>query len=146
MNSAETLTASGGTLFMEGAVDRSGAAATTFEIAKNGIIEFTSSVGSSHAAPTVTFQGSNGLLDYASTAGAEHFGAITGFQGRDQIELTAYGVGDTLSANGDTVTITSANGHKSETLTLASGTAMGQLHLADSGGVDLLTICFMAGP
>ncbi len=141
----ETIAASGGTLTLSGLVDHSGAP-TSFDIANGATLAFSNSgtVGSATIEPSLTFgAGSGTFIDTAAGAGAVHLGTITGFSGTDQIELKAFGSSDKFTISGNTLTI--SGGSKTESFTFSASTDVQHLKVADSSGVDTITICFMAG-
>jgi hypothetical protein len=142
----ETITASGGTLTLSGLIDQSGDP-TSFDIADGATLIFSNSgaVGSATDKPTLTFGAGASFIDKSAGAGNVHLGMITGFSGTDQIQLKAFGSKDTFSINNDTLTIFNANGSKSESFTFSHSAANQYLKVTDSGGIDTITICFMAG-
>jgi hypothetical protein len=126
-------------------VDQAGAA-TNFIIADGGTIAFDAMVGTFSIKPLVSFEGATGTLkDTAVIMTSVNFGTITGFAGGDDIQLQAFGAGDTYSISSDTLTIMNAAGTLSQSFTFAPGTAVDQIVVTDNGGVDRITICFMAG-
>ena len=141
----ETVTASGGTLTLAGLVDQSGAP-TSFDIANGATLTFSNSgaLGSATVKPSLSFgAGGGSFIDTSARAGDVHLGMINGFSGTDQIELKAFGASDKFAISGNVLTISS--GSKTESFTFSSSTAVQYLKVTDSGGVDAITICFMAG-
>ena len=104
-----TITASGGTLVFQGAVDSS--AASAFQIANvpGADLQFDGNVGTSSVDPTISFNGANGLLDLSRTTLANFKGTIANFAPGDGIEV-AGATGATLDSTGRILTVTGASG------------------------------------
>jgi hypothetical protein len=121
------------------------------EIASGATLTFSGNIGTASITPGVTFLAATGNLTNTSVSQANiHLGTITGFQGTsfansDHIQLKAFGSGDTITkvAGSATVTVTGIGG--SQTYTFASAAIANTVQLLDSGGIDTLYICFMAG-
>lgn len=113
-----TITASGGTLVFQGAVDSS--AASAFQIANvpGADLQFDGNVGTSSVDPTISFNGANGLLDLSRTTLANFKGTIANFAPGDGIEV-AGATGATLDSTGRILTVTGASGSLG-TITLGS--------------------------
>jgi hypothetical protein len=145
---AGVIEAVGGTLAVTGAFDATGAAGTLM-IASGATLSFTGNIGSVLASPGVTFVAATGDLTNTTVAQTNvHLGTITGFQGTsfassDHINLKAFGASDTITHSGAKVTVTGVGG--SQTYTFATAAIANTVQLRDSGGVDTLYICFMAG-
>lgn len=138
-------TYAGATLTFTQNVDQAGAT-TNFIIADGGTIAFDAMVGTFSIKPLVTFQGATGTLrDTAVIMTSVNFGTITGFSGGDEIQLQAFGAGDTYSISGDTLTIMNAGGTLSQSFIFESSAVASQVVVTDSAGIDTITICFMAG-
>ena len=153
-----TITASGGNLTFTTTGSVNGTATTfAFDIA-NGSTFTVAGVGNlvgATQAPTLTFVTTNqtaaeNFIDTDAVAGNVHLGTITGFSSHDgtyahsdTIQLASFGSSDTISnVTANSITI-SGNGH-SQTFNF-SGVNTAAIHLSDVGGVNTLTICFMAG-
>jgi hypothetical protein len=136
---------SGLTLTFKQNVDQAGAA-TQFVIGDGGTIAFDAMVGTFSIKPLVSFEGATGTLrDTAVIMTSVNFGTITGFSGGDEIQLQAFGDGDTYVISGDTLTIMNSAGTLSQSFTFESSAVASQVVVTDSGGIDTITICFMAG-
>jgi hypothetical protein len=136
---------SGLTLTFKQDVDQAGAA-THFVIGDGGTIAFDAMVGTFSIKPLVSFEGATGTLrDTAVIMTSVNFGTITGFSGGDEIQLQAFGDGDTYVISGDTLTIMNSAGTLSQSFTFESSAVASQVVVTDSGGIDKITICFMAG-
>jgi hypothetical protein len=98
-------------------------------------------------AGSTTFNSANSILDASTVSIAEvnlaNSGAISGFIGSDEIKVEGFSTGDSFTVTGYNLKITGA-GH-TQTYTFASGTAMSNISVSESSGVDIITICFMAG-
>jgi hypothetical protein len=126
-------------------VDQAGAA-TKFVIGDGGSIAFDAMVGTFSIKPLVSFEGATGTLsDTAVIMTSVNFGTITGFSGGDKIQLQAFGTGDTYNISGDTLTIMNSAGTLSQSFTFESSAVAAQVVVTDSGGIDTIAICFMAG-
>ena len=113
-----TITASGGTLEFQSAVD--GSTASAFQIANvsGADLQFDGSVGTASVHPTISFNGANGLLDLSHTTLGNFQGIIANFGSGDGIEV-AGATGVSLDSTGTILTVSGASGSLG-TITLAS--------------------------
>jgi hypothetical protein len=116
-----TITASGGTLEFQSAVD--GSTASAFQIANvsGADLQFDGNVGSIGATPvhpTISFNGANGLLDLSHTTLGNFHGIIANFGSGDGIEV-AGATGVTLDSTGTILSVFGNSGSLG-TITLAS--------------------------
>ena len=140
VNGAGTITASGGTLEVSGAVDAT--TASTINIAAGATLKFDSTVGTGTVTPVVTFQSSTGVLDLTSTTLANFKAHVAGFQPGDDIKVTG-AASASLNGTANTLTVYNSSGTSIGIITL-NGTYTGDSFTA-SGGNIMETICFMAG-
>jgi large repetitive protein len=103
-NSADTVTATGGTLEFTKAVDSTGT--TTFHIADvaGSILKFDGAVGTNAIAPTIVFDGGNGVLDLTSLSGglANFHATVSGFDDGESIRVNGAA---SASLNGSILTV-----------------------------------------
>ncbi len=107
LNSADTVTANGGTLEFTNAVDSN--AATSFDIASavNSILKFDGAVGTASINPIVTFDGGDdghGVLDLTSISLSNFHGVIANFDEGESIDI-AGATSALLEANGTSLDI-----------------------------------------
>ena len=141
----EVISASGGTLSLTGLVDQTGGA-TSLDITNGATLAFTNAngIGTATIQPTLTFQGAAGVFsDTAVSASSIHLASISGFSGSDQIQIAAFGTGDTFTVNGSTLTI--SNGSSSASFSFTAVTNLAGFKVTDVGGIDTITICFLTG-
>lgn len=132
-NSADTVTASGGTLELTSAIDSS--AVTTFHIANvaSSVLKFDGAVGTSSIRPPIFFDGGDGgvgVLDLTSLSGglANFHGVVSGFDEGDDIKIAGAA---SASLNGTNSTLTVYN---------ASHVALGTITLATSYAGDTFNV------
>ncbi|MGH9548015.1 MAG: DUF4347 domain-containing protein, partial [Terriglobales bacterium] len=104
-----TITASGGILEFQSAVDSS--TASTFKIANvaGADLQFDGTVGTASIHPTISFNGANGLLDLSHTSLGNFQGIIANFASGDGIDV-AGATGATLDSTGTILTVSGNSG------------------------------------
>lgn len=156
-----TVLANGGVLDLKGPVDSQGAG-LDLRVAAGATLKLEGAVGAQdslltgESGTTVTFSG-HGVLDLTAE-GAGGNGEMSAFQAYvenfaagDKIEVAGSGhAGDKVLFNPrtDVLTVTNAAGHVLEQVTLDGDYSHAKFSLAQSGGVDAITvnaICFLAG-
>ena len=116
-----TITASGGVLEFQNAVDSSTASAFQIANVSGADLRFDGNVGSIGATPvhpTISFNGANGLLDLSHTTLGNFQGIIANFGSGDGIEV-AGATGVTLDSTGTILTVSGSSGSLG-TIALAS--------------------------
>ena len=151
---AGVIEAVGGVLSVAGAIDASGTAGT-LEIASGATLTFSGAIGTASITPAVTFLAATGsLTDTSVSQTSIHLGTITGFQGTtytasDHIQLKDSGVGTgdkiVYTSGSTSIKIESSTNVVLGTYTFATAAVASTVQLLDSGNVDTLYICFMAG-
>ena len=114
-----TITASGGTLEVSGAVDAT--TASTINIAAGATLKFDSTVGTGTVTPAVTFQSSTGVLDLTSTTLANFKAHVAGFQPGDNIKVTG-AASASLNGTANTLTVYNSSGTSIGIITLTAPT------------------------
>ena len=142
-----TVTASGGTLTFNTAVDQSGAA-TSFTIANGQTLAFDDKVGTGVIDPTVAFSGAAGTLNLIGEGrGTTDFqGTVNVNSGNtgDQI-LVAGAIGDTLSlVGGDELTVTNSSSQVVDQIEETGFTSLAGIEFT-AGTTDTITICVYPG-
>ena len=109
LNGGGTVTASGGTLEFQSAIDSS--TTSTFQIANaaGADLQFDGNVGTSSTHPTISFNGANGLLDLSHTSLGNFHGIVANFASGDGIKV-AGATGVTLDSTGTTLTVSGSSG------------------------------------
>jgi hypothetical protein len=131
LDSADTVTANGGTLELFGTVDAT--TASTFHIANTltSVLKFDGSVGTSAVHPTIIFDGSEGgqgLLDLTSTTLANFHAVVAGLDEGEGIKV-AGAASASLNDTSSTLTVYSQN-----------GTSLGSIALATSYAGDTFNV------
>ncbi len=152
--SFETLTGGGNVAVETGATltlathDAAGSIALTnagFDLSAAATLTVTG--GATLHVSDLLFEGANAsFVDIDTAQGNVQIGTILGFGGfgGNSLAVKALNVGDTLSYGANSVTI--HNGAAAgQTFAFGAGTNINAINLQDVGGVDILTICFMAG-
>jgi hypothetical protein len=124
-----TITASGGLLDFQNAVD--GSAASSLQIANivGSDLEFDGSVGTSSIHPTIAFDGTNGLLDLTNLASFQ--GVVANFAPGDGIEV-AGAASVTLDSTGTMLSVYSGSG--------GTGSNLGTITCASSYTGDTFSV------
>jgi VCBS repeat-containing protein len=143
LNSANTITASGGTLEFTSAIDSS--AATTFHIANvtNSVLKFDGTVGTSGKPPTIVFDGGDGgkgALDLTSLSGglANFHATVSGFDEGEGIKISG-AVSASLNGTSSTLTVydTLDHSHALGTITLATSYAGDTFAVSGDGTITV---------
>jgi VCBS repeat-containing protein/autotransporter-associated beta strand protein len=131
LDSADQVTASGGTLEFTKAVDST--TATVFDIAAaaNSVLKFDAAVGTASTDPTVTFEGSDngaGVLDLTAISLSDFHGVIANFDEGEAIDVQ-YAASAVLDNTGRVLTVFDS-----------SGTALGSIEFATSYTGDTFNV------
>jgi autotransporter-associated beta strand protein len=131
LDSADQVTASGGTLEFTTAVDSTTATAFDIAAAANSVLKFDAAVGTASTNPTVTFEGSDngaGVLDLTAISLSDFHGVIANFDEGEAIDVQ-YAASAVLDNTGRVLTVFDS-----------SGTALGSIGFATSYTGDTFNV------
>ncbi len=139
LDSADQVTASGGTLEFTKAVDST--MATSFDIAAaaNSVLKFDAAVGTASVNPTITFAGDDdgaGVLDLTAISLSNFHGVIANFDEGEAIDVHN-AASASLDSTGKILTVFDSSGNSLGAIDLATSYAGDTFNVSNSGAITV---------